>query len=163
MRKKTLIAVVIVSLFGLGLQSCREKPRETVVYSVDKYDPSRNPSADLETTVKQAKQSGKRILLEVGGNWCSWCRALEDFIHTTPPVAAALRNSYVIMKVNMSDENRNRQFLERFPKIKGYPHIFVLDADGNLLHSQDTGPLEEAKSYNEKRFLDFLNQWTPKS
>ncbi len=163
MHRKTFVTIVVTSFLGLGLQSCQRQAPPAIVYSVDKYDPARNASADLETTIRQANQSGKRILLEVGGNWCSWCRALEDFIHRTPSVATALRNNYIIMKVNMSEENRNQDFLGRFPKIKGYPHIFVLDASGNLLHSQDTGPLEEGKSYNEKRLLDFLNQWAPKS
>ncbi len=155
--------LVVLAFFGLGWQSSQEQAPPGIVYSVDKYDPTRNAAADLDQTVRQANQSGKRILLEVGGNWCGWCRALEKFIHATPSVTDALRNNYIIMKVNMSEENRNQEFLGRFPKIKGYPHIFVLDAAGNLLHSQETGVLEEAKSYSEKRFLDFLNQWAPKS
>jgi len=164
MHKKTLAPVLVVLAFlGLGWQSSQVQPPPGVVYSVDKYDPARNAAADLDLTIKQAKPSAKRILLEVGGNWCGWCRALEKFIHGTPSVAGALRNNYIIMKVNMSEENRNEEFLGRFPKIKGYPHIFVLDTNGTFLHSQDTGLLEEGKSYNEKRFLEFLNQWVPKS
>jgi len=37
-------------------------------YSVDTYDGSRDPTADLAGTVKLAA-SKKRILLEVGGDW----------------------------------------------------------------------------------------------
>ncbi len=164
MHKRIFVPLLVVlACLGLGWQSSQVQPPPGVVYSVDKYDPARNPAADLTLTESQAKASGKRILLEVGGNWCGWCRALEKFIHGTPSVADALRNNYIIMKVNMSEENRNQEFLGRFPKIKGYPHIFVLDPDGAFLHSQDTGLLEEGKSYNEKRFMDFLNQWAPKS
>ena len=39
------------------------------VYTVDAYDPARNPSADLEATVARAGEEQKRILLEIGGDW----------------------------------------------------------------------------------------------
>ena len=157
-----MLLVISAALAGLGFQF-QEQSAAAAVYSVDKYDPARNAAADLTETSKLARQSGKRILLEVGGNWCGWCRALDKFIHGTPAVASALRNNYIILKVNMSEENRNEEFLGQFPKIKGYPHIFVLDEDGKLLHSQDTGVLEEGKSYSEKAFLEFLKGWAPKS
>lgn len=38
--------------------------------------------------------------------------------------------NYVYMKMNMSQENRNRAFLSQFPRIPGYPHIFVLADTG---------------------------------
>lgn len=51
------------------------------------------------------------------------------------------------MKVSLSQENPNRVFLSRFPSIHGYPHIFILDAAGNLIHSQPTTVPEDGRSY----------------
>ena len=53
--------------------------------------------------------------------------------------------------------------LSRYPKIPGYPHIFVLDESGRLLHSQDTLPLEDRATYKEVAFLEFLTAWRPES
>ncbi len=39
------------------------------VYSIAEYDPQRNAAQDLAATVVQAQKEGKRILLEVGGDW----------------------------------------------------------------------------------------------
>ena len=39
------------------------------VYAVAKYDADRDPKKDLAATIRQASSGGKRILLEVGGNW----------------------------------------------------------------------------------------------
>ena len=36
------------------------------------YDPKRDPAADLKTAMAEAQRGGKRILLEVGGEWCPW-------------------------------------------------------------------------------------------
>lgn len=41
----------------------------TSIYTVSKYDPKRNAVQDLAATVKKAKPSGKRIILEIGGDW----------------------------------------------------------------------------------------------
>lgn len=35
------------------------------------------------------------------------------------------------------------------------------DADGKLLHSQDTGVLESGKSYDLKKLMSFLKRWAP--
>lgn len=77
-------------------------------------------------------------------------------------MAAALKQDYLIMKVNYSDKNRNAEFLKGYPKVPAYPHFFVLDSDGKFLHSQGTAELEEGRGYNEKVFLAFLAKWRPK-
>jgi hypothetical protein len=74
-------------------------------------------------------------------------------------VAAALARDYLIMKVNYSEENHNEEFLKELPKIPGYPHLYVYDADGKLLHSQGTEELEEGKGYSEEAVLKFLAKW----
>lgn len=137
-------------------------PGPAPVYSVSVYDPTRDPEEDLKKTVQQAKAEGKRILLQVGGDWCSWCHLMNKYFHENEAVAKALLRDFIIMKVNFSSENRNAEFLKRFPKIPGYPHLYVLDADGKLLHSQGTGVLEEGRSYSEEAVLKFLSRWAPK-
>jgi len=133
------------------------------VYSVSEFDPSRNPEADLTMTMLQARDGEKHIILDVGGAWCGWCKILSAFFQDNRAVSAVLAQHYVIMKVNFSNENRNEEFLARFPKIPGYPHLFVLDHTGKLLHTQGTGDLEEGHSYNEEAVLRFLNEWKPKA
>jgi hypothetical protein len=63
--------------------------------------------------------------------------------------------------VNYSPENENKAVLSHYPEVKGYPHIFVLDEDGKLLHSQDTSELELGKSYDPEKFFAFLRKWAP--
>jgi hypothetical protein len=95
----------------------------------------------------------------VGGQWCGWCHLMKKYFHDNPKVARSLERSYLIMHVNYSDENKNEPFLGKYPKISGYPHLFVLDTDGTLLHSQDTAKLEKGKSYDECLMLAFLEKW----
>jgi hypothetical protein len=68
--------------------------------------------------------------------------------------------NFVLIKVNMSAINENSLFLSRYPKIPGYPWLFVLDTDGRLLKSEDTNELEGGvNGYSARSIRDFLWQW----
>lgn len=131
------------------------------VYLVSKYDPERDPHEDLVLAIAEAEKTNKHILLEVGGDWCSWCHILDEYIQEKPEVVSALQQNYVVIKVNYSEENSNDEFLTQYPPAAGYPHFYVLDQHGNFLHSQNTADLEEGQSYNDEVFLNFLAEWGP--
>ena len=38
--------------------------------------------------------------------------------------------------------------------------LVVLDEEGHVLHTQDSGMLEEGKGYHQGRVLQFLRNWT---
>jgi len=125
------------------------------------FDPKRDPASDLEMAKVEAQRGGKRVLLDVGGEWCSWCHILDKFVEGDAEIRSFRDANYVWMKVNYSEENENQAFLSKYPEIKGYPHLFVLDADGKLLHSQFTGELEKGKGYDRDKFFAFLKAWAP--
>ena len=125
----------------------------------EKFDPKRDPFEDLKLAVEKAKKENKRIILDVGGEWCIWCHRIDNFLHSDKEINDFLQSHYIVVKVNYSRENKNEKFLSRYPKINGYPHFFVLDSDGTFLHSQDTGELEEGKSYSKRKVMDFLKKW----
>lgn len=135
-------------------------PRNAIT---EDYDPRRDPDKDLAAASKVAKRSNKNIFVVVGGEWCSWCHTMDLFFREHSDLAALRDQNYVVMKVSMSQENPNKAFLSRFPRIHGYPHIFILDAQGSLIHSQATNVLEDGRSYNAKRFKEFLERFAPKS
>jgi thiol:disulfide interchange protein len=128
---------------------------------VHTYDPARNAEQDINAAVREAKRTGKRVMLEVGGQWCIWCHIMDSFFEKNPELLSLREENFIMLKINFSEENKNEQVLSRYPEVKGYPHIFVLDAEGKLLHSQDTAKLEEGKSYNLAKFMAFLKEWAP--
>jgi len=155
MQSRIHLAALAATLALAGCQDAIVQP----VYSVHDYDPSRDAAADLAETIRLAGNENKRILLQVGGQWCGWCHKLDRYVAEHPAVAAALAEHYIIMKVNYSEDNRNEEFLAQFPKIPGYPHLYVLRSDGALLFSQPTAELEAGDSYDEAAVLAFLERW----
>jgi thiol:disulfide interchange protein len=130
---------------------------------VKKYDPGRNAEQDIKDAVVEAQRTGKRILLEVGGDWCKWCHIMDDYFDKNPKLTASRDSNFITVKINFSPQNENEKALSKYPKIPGYPHLFVLESNGALLHSQFTGDLEEGQSYNLQKFTEFLSKWSPKS
>jgi thioredoxin-related protein len=128
---------------------------------VTKYDPKRDAARDIDDAVAEARRSSRRILLVVGGEWCSWCHTLEDYFSSHPELKALREKNFVTVKINYSDENRNEAVLSRYGPIEGYPHIFVLESDGKLIHSQETGVLESGRSYDLEKVSTFLTRWAP--
>lgn len=126
---------------------------------VTKYDPKRDAARDIDDAVAEAKRSNRRILLEVGGEWCSWCHILDEFFDKHADLTALRDKHFVTVKINFSDENENKEVLARYGPIRGYPYIFVLDSDGKLVHSQDTGVFEEGRDYVLERLTTFLTYW----
>lgn len=124
-----------------------------------KFEPKRDAAQDLATATALAKAQGKRVLVDVGGEWCPWCHILDRFIAANADVKQLLDAYYVGVKVNYSPDNKNESVLSRWPKVAGYPHLFVLDADGKLLQSQDTGALESGNDYDKPKVLAFLKQY----
>jgi thiol:disulfide interchange protein len=124
-----------------------------------KFDPRRDPAADIATAVSLAAAQGKHVMVDVGGEWCSWCHLLDQFIASNDDVRQLVDAGYVWVKVNYSPENKNQQLLSRWPKVRGYPHLFVLDANGRLVHSQDTSVLEAGHGYDKAKVIAFLQRY----
>ena len=164
MRITLILPVVMVAGLLTSAESidCQKDPSVEAIYVSAEYDAARDPVADLALATKRATAEGKRILMVVGGTWCVDCRLLDTFIAEHTAATDKLQQSFVILKVNYSRDNRNETFLSNYPDINWYPYIFVLEPDGSLLHSQDTRELSHGRYLDEETFLHFLDQWTPK-
>ena len=141
---------------------CFTKDAKPEAFAREKFDPARDPKIDLEKAVGMAAKSGKRIILDVGGEWCGWCVYMDRFFYQNSALAKLRNDNYVWVKVNFSPENENPIFLAAYPAATGYPHLYVLDETGKLLQSQDTSLLEEGKGYNLVKFTEFIKKWIPK-
>ncbi len=160
--------LIFLPVWAANAQSKRAANKRSVEKAVskrpaavkrEKFDPLRDAAADLAASVTSASASGKRIILDVGGEWCVWCRIMDSYFTSKPELLKLRDQNFVWLKINMSPENENRTFLSAYPKIGGYPHLFVLESDGNFLHSQDTESLESANSYDDLKMRSFLTTW----
>lgn len=123
------------------------------------YDPARDPFADGRAALKLARETNRRVLIEVGGDWCRWCHVLNKFLEENQDIRERLHRSFVILKVNVSEANDNAEFMAGFPKPLGYPHIYITESDGRIIYSKDTAELLENSRYSVSRFQKFIDKW----
>ncbi|MBA4311509.1 MAG: hypothetical protein C0417_02655 [Chlorobiaceae bacterium] len=162
--KRTFINIFILILFiGTPVLISAQSVAKPEYIPVEKFDPARDASADIRSAIVEATKSNRRIILDIGGNWCIWCKRLDTLFIKNVDLMEFMFKNYVVVKVNFSKENENEKVLSQYPEIKGYPHIFVLEKDGKLLHSQDTGDLESGKGHSREKVFEFLKRWAPVS
>jgi len=158
MMKKVLLPFLLL-FFALTLNVYASQINNALPAYSRVYDASRNPNADGRAALALAKETQRKVLIEVGGDWCGWCHVLDRFIKNHSEVEKRLHETFVVLKVNISNENDNAEFMRAFPPAQGYPHMYITDSSGTILHSQDTSEFRENKKYSEKRFKIFFDRW----
>ena len=159
--KQYLPAVLMVLAITLWPSGAGASTGQSKYVPVTKYDPKRDAVKDIEDAIREAQRTNKRILLVVGGQWCSWCHTLDRFFEAHAELLTLRDRNFVTVKINFSEENENKEVLSRYVPISAYPHLFVLERDGKLLRSQGTGVLESGKSYDLEKLTGFLTNWAP--
>jgi thioredoxin-related protein len=160
---KVLLKMLSIILFFV-LTSTATANNNIVLPQYSKvYDDQRNPFQDAIDALILAKKTNRQVLIEIGGNWCSWCHKMDTFLNNNPEVYQALHSNYVLLKVSVSDTNENAVFMEGLPPVLGYPHMYIADAQGKMLLSKDTAELLSGDNYSSGYWLAFLDKWTRKA
>lgn len=124
------------------------------------YDDQRDPFADAKAALSLADASNRQVLINIGGNWCTWCYKMDQFLINNPNVYQALHSKYVVLKVNVSDSNDNEAFMKSLPPVMGYPHMFISTAQGKMILSKDTAELLDGDQYSAQQWLRFIDDWS---
>lgn len=150
----TLFAVIV-----LGVSSFAQAPAKPIV---NIYNPKANAESDINAAVAKAKKEKKHVLIQVGGNWCIWCIKFHDLVASTPALKKLLDDNYETVLLNYSPENKNEVLLKKFnyPGRFGFPVFLVLDGDGKLIHTQNSGYLEEGNGHSVPKVTEFLKGWS---
>ncbi|CAN5624420.1 hypothetical protein BH11BAC5_BH11BAC5_25820 [soil metagenome] len=130
------------------------------------YNPAADAKVDIDAAIKKAAAENKFVVLQAGGNWCSWCLEFAKISKANPQIDSLINSSFVWYELNFSKENKNEDVLAKYgyPQRFGFPVFIILDAKGQRMHTQNSEYLEDGKkSYDQKKVFEFLQQWTPKS
>jgi len=142
----------------------------SVMYSQDMksfslYKPEENAEQAIADAVKKAKNEGKHVLIQIGGNWCIWCARFYYYVGKDQQLDSLMNANYVVYHMNYSKENYNTKLLAKYkyPQRFGFPVFLMLDAEGELLHTQNSWYLEDGKtSYDREKVKSFFTEWGPK-
>ena len=162
---KKVFIIALLTAFVTATSMAQTAPKNV-------YDETINPMEQIDKAVKQAKTEEKFVVCQVGGNWCPWCLRFAEFITNDSTINKLVNDNFVYIHVNynprQSDEAQKEisvKMMKRLgnPTRFGYPVFVVLDENGKVIHTQDSGFLEEGKSYNKEKVIRFFECWTPKA
>jgi thioredoxin-related protein len=155
---KQLLFTLSFLTMGIHPVFSQEKKEEVKI-----YNPQADASKDIKDAVAIAGKENKHVLLQIGGNWCIWCRRFNQLVTTDAELEKLLADNYVVVHVNYSPENKNEKVLAQlgYPQRFGYPVFVILDGKGNRIHTQNSGYLEEGEGHSKAKVKEFLKDWTP--
>ena len=162
-RLRTALPIILVAVFAAQARAGGQD-----FYLVSDYDPRRDNEDLVSAAMERAAAEDKRVLLVLGGDWCGWCKVLENDIDRSEELIDLLDRHYVVAKVYCDAGSPGIRFKPRkqpqygasFVSIraKAYPHIVILDSDGKRLLSRDMGGMVKKGRYSEKKLLRLLNR-----
>lgn len=156
-----LIAIILPFNLNAAVTGTNSLKHSLPLYSTQ-YNVKQDAFKDGAEAIKLATSTNRRILIELGGDWCKWCHKMDMFFDNNPQVKQKLHETFVMLKINVSDENDNAEFLKSFPKPLGYPHMYVSEYNGSVLWSQDTAEFLKDGHYTRESFMAFFDRWTLK-
>ncbi|MDD8018624.1 MAG: DUF255 domain-containing protein [Bacteroidota bacterium] len=130
----------------------------TIGYSQNASDRKNIAWNNFNQGLNQARTSGKKILIDVYTDWCTWCKKMDAVTYSDGIIQDYLQKNYIIVKLNAEgDEKVNYagQTLSaaEFAKgmgVTGYPATLFLKSNGD--------PITVLPGYSEpKMFIHVLS------
>ncbi len=167
MKPAVLIAALFLPIIA-GAGSAAPAPKLTISALSDLPVVVRAPfmeNADADAAVDaafaRAKKSGKRVLIDLGGNWCGDCVVLANLMRLKEmqPFLAA---HFEIVSVDVGRFDKNLQIPARFgitTRLEGVPAVIIAEPDGKFVNPGRITALADARHMSPQAIADWLAQW----
>ena len=121
------------------------------------YDEKANADAQVATARARAVKTGKRLLIDLGGNWCLDCRLLAGTIDL-PEMKRFVDRHFVVVTVDIGRFDKNGQIATGYGvkgRLKGVPAVLIVDPRRNvLLNAGHETELADARSLGPQALAD---------
>lgn len=163
-RAAAILLLLVGCAFSFGQTatgSDPQLPQGSAYVAVHNFDPKRDAVADIQAAITEAQRTGKRVLLDVGGDWCQYCHQMNQFLAEHPEVLQLRDENFITVAIYYGNDNKNGQALAHYSKVIGVPHFFLLEKDGVLLSSQHVLELRVGGKYDTEKMKAFFLKWAP--
>jgi thiol-disulfide isomerase/thioredoxin len=167
---RTILPVAALALLALpGLAVAAPAPHLSVT-TVDAlprplplpYDEAADGMAAVQQGRALARAQHKKLLIDLGGNWCLDCRILAATM-ALPELHAFLDRHFVIVKVDIGRYDKNGAIATHYgitKRLDGVPAVLVVDPKRDtLVNDGKFFALADARSMSPQALADWLAQW----
>ena len=129
------------------------------------YDEKADADAALDKALARAKANGKRVLIDLGGNWCGDCLVLSATMHR-PELQTFVNRYFEVVAVDVGRFDRNLQIPARYgvkDRLKGVPALLVVDPKSGkqIISLAEISALSDARAMSPQGLADWIAKWTP--
>lgn len=157
---KKLVCIVAMLFTGASLIRGDDTPKAKKTDETKKsvYDEKANAKGLIDAALVSAKRENRRVLIQWGGNWCSWCLLLHERFRSDKDLAKTLRYEYDVVYI----DSKNAELMKKYQVDlnEGVPYLTILDADGKVVINQSTVPFETKvdgkNGHDPKKLQEFL-------
>ncbi len=125
------------------------------------YDEQADAKAAVARAKAQARREHKRLLIDLGGNWCGDCRVLAGILDL-PELKPFLARHFVVVTVDIGRYDRNGDIASHYgiARLQGVPAILAVDpVHDRLLNNGQLSALADARHMTPQALADWLAQW----
>jgi thiol-disulfide isomerase/thioredoxin len=126
------------------------------------YDEAANADAAVAAARARAIKGHKRLIVDLGGNWCLDCRLLAGVMEL-PELRPFVAKHFEVVTVDIGRFDKNLQIPARYgitSRLKGVPAVFVIDPKTNrVVNAGRETALADARSLTPQALADWLAQW----
>ena len=131
------------------------------VATVQPYNEAANADAQVAAAFARAQKSHKRVLIDLGGNWCVDCIVLANFVRL-PEMRRFMEAHYEEVLVDVGRFNRNLQVPARFgitERLKGVPALLIVTPEGKLVNGDNIFATADAHSMTPQAIAAYLAKY----
>lgn len=126
------------------------------------YNETANADAAVAAAKARALRANKRLLIDLGGNWCLDCRILAGVMEL-PAMRAWVARHYEVVTVDVGRFDKNLQVPARYgitQRLAGVPAVLIVDPRSDrLLNKGSETSLADARSMTPQALADYLARW----
>ena len=129
---------LILTLFVCAtLVSCKTQTASTAVDAVKGIEWAQ--SANLNEVQKKAQEAGKPIFVDLGAEWCGYCKKMKKNVFTNDAVSNAMNSGFI--PLSLDGEKGDGAALVNKLGINGFPTQLILNSNGEVI-KKNTGYLD---------------------
>jgi hypothetical protein len=147
---------------GPALKSPISSLQQLPITVAQPYDETANGDAQFAAAQARAKASHKRLLIDLGGNWCIDCIVLANFMHL-PAISGFVHAHYEVVPIDVGRFDKNLQIPARFgfkDRLKGVPMVLIVTPEGKLVNGNDVFATSDAHTMTPQTLADYLVKYS---
>jgi thiol-disulfide isomerase/thioredoxin len=125
------------------------------------YDAGADAAKAVDAAFARARKTHKRVLIDLGGNWCPDCLVLANLMQL-PRIKTFLAAHFEIVAVDIGRFDKNLDIPARFGitmRLEGVPSVIVAEPGGKFVNPGKIAALADARHMTPQAIVDWLAGW----